>query len=223
MERKEKPVSTPIASVRRMPGYLRCLRAKREDGVEFISSVTLAACVGLNAVVVKKDLALVSGVAGKPKIGFAVKRLIADVERFLGYDNVTDAVLVGAGQLGRTLLSYEGFKNYGLNIVAAFDVNEELIGTGVNGKRIFGVDKLANLVGRMGVHLGIITTPKEAAQRACDLLVGAGIKAVWNFAPAHIKVPDGVVVRNEDMAASLAVLSNQLRNIQINATEVKTK
>jgi redox-sensing transcriptional repressor len=178
-----------------------------------VSTVAIGDIMNLNPAVVKKDLSYVGSSDGKPKIGFEVTALIAGLEKFLGYNDATEAVLIGVGRLGRTLLSYEGFKNYGLNIVAAFDVDKSVAGTGIGNKKIFDMAELPRLVKRLNVHIGIITVPKQAAQEVCDILVDAGIKGIWNFAPAHLKTPDGIAVKNEDMAASLAELSNKLKGI----------
>lgn len=137
-------------------------------------------------------------------------QLINEIESFLGYNNVHDAVLVGAGRLGRALMGYDGFKSYGLNILAAFDSNADCIGTTESGKQIFSMERLGDICRRLGVHIGIITVPADQAQAVCDALVEAGIKAIWNFAPIHLYVPDGVLVQTENMAASLAMLSKHL-------------
>ena len=162
---------------------------------------------------VRKDLALISSTAGKPKRGFDVDELIGDIDRFLGYDNVSDAVLVGAGGLGSALVGYGGFKNYGLNIVAAFDTNPALIGRSIKGVRVCDARELSSLVRRLNVRIGIIAVPKEAAQGAADALVEGGVRAIWNFAPVHLALPENIAVKNEDMAASLAILSKRLAEI----------
>ena len=167
----------------------------------------------LNAVQVRKDLAVISSVAGKPKLGFEIADLIAGINRFLGYDNVTDAVLVGAGGLGRALVGYGGFKNYGLNIVAAFDTSPKLIGKSFGGVQVFDAAETSRLVRRLNVLIGIIAVPKEAAQQVADELVEGGVRAIWNFAPANLVLPQGIAVKNEDMAASLAILSKRLAQI----------
>ena len=157
MVENDQGVVASKATIARLPGYLGYLRDKQAEGVENISSTAIAEDLRLNAVQVRKDLAFVSSVAGRPKLGFAVSDLILDIERFLGYDNVTDAVLVGAGGLGRTLMGYEGFKTYGLNIEAAFDVDSDLIGRRVHGKPVFALEKLPGVVKRLNIHIGIIT------------------------------------------------------------------
>lgn len=196
-----------------MPSYLRHLKILKENGVKNVSSVAMAKALGLNAVQVKKDLAFATKSPGKPKIGFSVTGLIDDIEDFLGCYNIKDAVLVGVGKLGRTLLSYNGFRNYGLNIVAAFENNSVLWDSEINGKHIYPIEKLPQVVKETGAKMGIITVPKTAAQEVCDLLVSSGIKGIWNFAAAHLDVPDGVALKNEDLAASLAILSQQLTEI----------
>ena len=207
--------SFSIACVQRLPNYLSYLKTKRNQGTEHISTVTMASELNLNAIVVKKDLQQVSSTEGKPNVGFSVDRLIKDIESFLGFDNTKDAVLIGAGNLGSVLLSYKGFEKYGLNIVAAFDNNDDIIDSEIHGKRIFDIKRLPNLVRRMAIHIGILTVPKDCAQSVCDMMTDAGIRAIWNFAPITLAVPDDVVIYNEDLAASLAVLSKKLKEILI--------
>ncbi|MDD4848622.1 MAG: redox-sensing transcriptional repressor Rex [Bacteroidales bacterium] len=198
------------AMLMRLPRYYNYLKEKNEEKMEVISSTKMAEDLKLNPILVRKDLALVSSTAGKPRVGFVLDELIDDFETFLGYNNVDDAILVGVGRLGTTLLSYDGFKDYGLNIVAAFDEREDVIHQKVNDKMVFPIEKLSNLVKRLNIHLGIITVPKQCAQDVCDLMIQSGIKAIWNFAPIHLVVPDHIVVKDENMAASLAVLSRKL-------------
>ncbi len=205
--------SVPTATLTRLPIYYRYLINLQKQGEKNISSAKISSDMNLSAVQVRKDLACVSSIAGKPKTGFDVDELIKDIALFLGYDNTTDAIIVGVGQLGRTLLSYAGFENYGLNIVAGFDVDERIINSRINGKLIMPMEKLKNFVRRVNVHIGIITVPYQDAQKVCDELVDAGIKAIWNFAPTHIYVPEGVVLKDEDMASSLAILSSQLKDL----------
>jgi len=199
------------ATLERLPMYYRYLLELQRSGVKNVSSVIIAEEMKLNSIQVRKDLACISSIAGKPKTGFDVDELIKDLSEFLGYNNTTDAVIIGVGQLGKTLLSYTGFANYGLKIVAGFDVNEEICKNTVNGKKILPMYKLQDFLKRTNVHIGIITVPRDSAQGVCNLLVSSGIKAIWNFSPTHIIVPDDVVVKNEDMAASLAILSNELK------------
>lgn len=197
-------------TLQRLPAYLSYLKSRPQDAPKNISATTIAEALHLNHVVVRKDLAAVSD-SGKPKVGYVREELIRELEAFLGYDNTEDAILVGVGRLGSTLLSYEGFKNYGLNIVAAFDIDLEKIDADIGGTHIFHLEKLPDLCRRLNVRMGIITVPKENAQAVCSLLVEYGIMAVWNFTDVHLDVPDGILVQNEDLAVSLAILSNHLK------------
>ena len=201
------------ATIGRLPAYLRYLKEKELAGERTISSTAIAEDLHLNAVQVRKDLSAIRSVAGKPKRGFEIADLIEGINAFLGYDNVTDAVLVGAGGLGSALLGYGGFKNYGLNIVAAFDTDPALIGKTIGGVKVFGADEIPHLVHRLNVLIGIITVPKAAAQKVADALVSGGVRAIWNFAPVHLALPADIAVKNEDMAASLAILSRRLAEI----------
>ena len=201
------------ATLSRMPAYLRYLKEESVKGLEYVTSAAIAKDMAVSAVLVRKDLALVSSVAGRPRLGFEVNGLIADIEKFLGYDNVSDALIVGVGGLGRAFLGYEGFKNYGLNIVAGFDVDPRLVGTKIAKKPILPLDELTNFVRQRNINIGIITVPKGAAQGVCDRMVEAGLKAIWNFASVKLSVPNGVIVRYEDLAASLAMLSGELFNV----------
>lgn len=201
------------ATVSRLPIYLRYLRDKLKEGEENISSTKIAEDMRLNPVQVRKDLALISTVSGKPKLGFAIPELIVSIEDFLGCNNVNEALLVGVGGLGSTLLSYEGFKNYGLNIVAAFDVNPKIINRKINHVPILPMDKLDSTVRKLNIKMGIITAPKTEAQNIADKMVQSGILAIWNFAPTHLKLPETIAVKYEDLAASLAVLSRKLKDV----------
>lgn len=200
----EKVGSLP--SVRRLPIYLNYLQQLEASGRDVVSSNHLAEKLGYDAIQVRKDLSI-TGVVGKPKVGYFVPSLIKAIEDFLGWDNNTDAFIVGAGNLGSALLGYDGFKRYGLNIVAAFDADEGKVGRIVHGKEILPIEKLENLAQRMRVHMGIIAVPAEAAQTVADLMVSAGVTAIWNFTPVRLNVPSSVVVQNEDLASGLAVLS----------------
>ncbi len=203
----EKEISR--ATLKRLPTYLSYLKALPSEASANISATALAAGLHMGEVQVRKDLALVSD-GGRPKIGYNREHLIADIENFLGYGNSNDAVLIGAGKLGRALLGYGGFAEYGLNIVAAFDANDTLIGTTNGGKPIMHLSRLGEVCQRYKIKIGIITVPAEYAQGVCDLLIENGILAIWNFAPKHLNVPDGILVQNENMAASLALLCKHL-------------
>lgn len=201
------PISKKTLS--RLPLYLGYLKEQKRFGQKTISATMIADGLGLNQVQVRKDLAQIS-CGGKPRIGYMIDELETDIERFLGYNNVNSAVIVGAGNLGKALMSYVGFKQYGLDIAAAFDADGTLTNSEFNGIPIFPVEKLPDIAKRLKIHIGIITVPAPHAQKVCDMLVDAGVLAVWNFAPTVLKVPEGILVQNENMASSLALLCNHL-------------
>ncbi len=190
--------------------YYSILSKMRHDGEVNVSASVIAKKLNLNQVLVRKDLSSVSSEAGTPRVGFKVERLYEDIGNFLGYRNVEEAVLVGVGSLGHTLLSYGGFQNFGLSIVAGFDNDENLNGIKVNGKPILPMEKMANLVRRMKIRIAIIAVPQDQAQMVCDQLVRAGIQAIWNFAPVTLDVTPDILVKNENLAASLSLLSHKL-------------
>lgn len=200
---KQKEISKSV--LKRLPGYVAYLRTLSDSPSLYISATALANALGMGEVQVRKDLAMVSD-GGRPKIGYLRESLIEDIEQFLGYDNTTDAVLIGAGKLGQALLGYNGFAAYGLNILAAFDAKPTADAT-EHGKPIYPMEQLENFCRANKVLMGIITVPTQYAQSVCDQLIACGIKAVWNFAPTHLEVPSNILVQNENMATSLAVLS----------------
>ena len=205
MEKKE--ISKAV--LKRLPGYLSYLKSVQNAASPYISATALANALGMGEVQVRKDLATVSD-GGRPKIGYLRERLIDDIEQFLGYDNTTDAVLIGAGKLGQALCGYSGFAAYGLNILAAFDAKPTAKKTD-EGTPIYPMEQLQNFCKSNKVLMGIITVPAQYAQSVCDQLIECGIKAIWNFAPTHLEVPSNILVQNENMATSLAVLSMHLQ------------
>ena len=196
-------------TLKRLPLYWNYLKSLKGEEPGHISATHIASALDLYDVQVRKDLACVSS-KGKPKIGYETKELIHDIEQFLGYDNQDYAALVGVGNLGRALMSYSGFRDYGLDICAAFDADEHIVGTRINGKEIQPVDRLRSVCREKKVRIGIITVPTEKAQTVCDELIAGGALAIWNFAPVNLKVPEGILVHNENMAVSLALLSKHL-------------
>ena len=199
------------ATIARMPLYLHFLQEENSRGAQYISSSVIAQSISVSSVLVRKDLALVSSEAGRPRLGFSVSRLIVDIEKFLGYNDLSDVVIVGAGGLGRAFLGYEGFKNNGLNIVAAFDVDEDLVGTEIAGKQVYHLDELEKFVKEHKIKIGIITVPKHAAQGVLNRMVEAGMGAIWNFAPTPLRAPKNIVLKTEDLAASLAILAGKFK------------
>ena len=204
----EKKVSKAV--LKRLPGYLVYLKSIQDQEYPYISATALANALGMGEVQVRKDLAMVSD-GGRPKIGYLRERLMEDISQFLGYDNTTDAILVGAGKLGQALMGYGGFEEYGLNILAGFDAKPSVIKT-EEGKPIYPMEKMESFCAANQVLMGIITVPAEHAQLVCDQMIKSGIKAIWNFAPVQLNAPEDVLIQNENLALSMTALRIQLRS-----------
>ncbi len=201
-------MSVSISVMRRLPAYLHYLKQLPPD-VENISATAIAAQLDLGDVLVRKDLNSISG-AGKPRTGYSVRGLIDDLENFLGYRKKNQAVIVGAGKLGCAMLDHSGFEEYGLHILAAFDSDPKKIGITDTGKYIYPLSDFKEFCSQADIKIGVITTPASAAQEICDLMCGSGIRAIWNFAPTHLTAGKDILIQNENMAASLALLSAHL-------------
>lgn len=208
VETQFKTISEP--ALKRLPLYHQYLKKVHSMGVRVISCTKIAEELNLIPISVRKDIAYTS-IHGKPKTGYDVETLISAIEEFLGWRNNNEALLVGVGNLGTALLGYNGFKEYGLSIVAAFDMDSEKIGHSINEKRILDIEKFENLSQRLKIKIGIITVPAEAAQIVADLMVKSGMKAIWNFSPAKLTVPAEVKVQDVNLASSVAML---LRSIE---------
>jgi len=200
----------PRPTLQRLPAYLLLLKRLKQSGATHVSCNELASELSLNPVSVRKDIAAVSSRSGRPKIGFDLDPLILDVEKYLGYADLHQAVLVGVGHLGGALLAYPGFAAYGVEIVAAFDANPALVGGCIAGKPILSADRISEWCREHGIEIGVLTVPTAAAQEACDKLIAGGVRGIWSFAPTHLRVPDGILVQREDMAIPLAMLSKHL-------------
>lgn len=197
------------ATLGRLPQYLQFLNGLPPSQYEHISATTIAKMLSLGEVQVRKDLAAVSGL-GKPKVGYRTSELITDLEDALGCKKLTPAILVGAGKLGRALLDYNGFEEYGVQITAAFDCNEQVLRMNKTSKEILPISSLKKYCTENGIRIGIITVGSGSAQDVCDQMLEAGITAIWNFAPCQLKVPDNVLVKQENLALSLAHLNSQI-------------
>lgn len=204
-----EPKKVSKAMLGRLPGYLSYLKSLPEDSHVNISARTMANALGLGDVLVRKDLAKVSD-GGRCKTGHQRENLIRDIEEFLDYNNVTNAVLVGAGKLGQALLSYPGFDAYGMNVLAGFDAHPTRRKLETD-KPILAMRDLGDFCRENSVSIGIITVPADHAQEVCDQLVQSGVEAIWNFAPVRLQVPEGILVQNENLAVSLTALRMQLK------------
>lgn len=199
----------PIPTLRRLPRYYQYLARLRSNGQDQISAAHMAEVLGVHHTQVRKDLSL-AGCQGRPKTGHRVADLMTAIEGFLHWDSHSDAFLVGVGSLGAALLKYPGFEKAGARIVAAFDHDPTKAGQTINGVPILPMEKFTGLAERMHIHVGILTVPAEAAQATADLMVGSGIRAIWNFAPANLDLPEDIIVESLELFSSLALLLRRL-------------
>ena len=207
---KESKVSR--STISRIPLYLQCLKSR--EFTKNISATVIARELGLGDVQVRKDLSAVCG-AGRPKTGYDTEELVASLERFLGYDQKSQVVLVGAGKLGRARCGSRGcggggFREYGLEIGAAFDIAVRQMETSAAGKPIYPMDQLEEYIRQHQIKAAIIAVPSSQAQAVCDRLVASRIIGILSFAPCRLTVPDNVCLQKEDMALSLAFLNSRI-------------
>ena len=200
------------STLSRLPLYYSHIRKMQQKGEKYVSAATVAQSLNLNPVLVRKDLSGVSSVEGKPHAGFEIDTLLKDLSEFLGYNKVDEAILVGVGSLGRLILTNTEFSSMGLDITVGFDKDPDLVGLQIGSKYILPMEKMESYIKRTGVKIGIITVPADQAQSVCDQMVECGILAIWNFAFTLLNVPKGILVKNENLPSSLAVLSQQLAN-----------
>ena len=196
----------------RFPIYLKYLLSIRDSDLVDISAPSIGKALGFSSEQVRKDLQVVAKSEGKPNRGRDINGLIKDIQSFLGYDVVDNAIIIGVGHLGKAFMNYAGFKEFGLNIIAGFDIDKSLIGQKINDKPIYDLTNLEEIMEYMNVKVAIISVPSSSAQDVVNRVVNIGIKGIWNFVPTHIAVPEDVVIENVNLASSLAVLSHKLRS-----------
>ena len=204
---KMEPVPEP--TLRRLPRYYHLLRRLQDNRQEIVSATMMAEELGIHHTQVRKDLAA-TGSVGKPKVGHRVDDLILSIERFLNWNNSSDAFLVGAGNLGLALMGYQGFEKAGIKIVTAFDANPAKVGQQFKGVTILPTEKFEDLAKRMHISIGIIAVPESKAQEIANMMVRSGIQAIWNFAPLTLDLPQSMIVENVELYSSLAIISRKL-------------
>ena len=202
--------SVPKATLGRLPLYIQYLKELPDENGATISATKIARALLLGEVQVRKDLAMISG-QGKPRIGYEKSKLIQDIERHLGFQDLAGAVLIGAGKLGRALLDYNGFEEYGIKILAGFDCNEKAFQVGKNSTTVLSINDIEKYCMDHNIKIGIITVGQGSAQEVCDKLIGCGVKAIWNFAPCSLVVPKDVILKQENLALSLAHLNSLIK------------
>ena len=199
----------PEPTLRRLPWYLSNIKLMKEKGEQYVSSTQISKEINIDASQIAKDLSYVN-ISGRTRVGSNIDALSEVLESFLGFTNMHKAVVVGVGSLGAALLRDSGLHHFGLEIVAAFDVNPELVGKDLNGIPIFHSDDFEAKMKEYDVNIGVLTVPINIAQEITDKMVDGGIKAVWNFNPFRIRVPENIVVQNTSLYAHLAVMFNRL-------------
>ena len=199
----------PEPTLRRLPWYLAYVSMLRSEKVEYVSSTRISEELHVDSSQIAKDLSFIN-VKGKTRIGYEVVSLENALRSFLGFSRSHEAVIVGVGSLGGALMQDSGLQRYGLNIVAGIDTNPGIIGTRISGIPVYAPTHLSSLVRRLGITIGIVAVPVESAQTVADRLVGAGVKAIWNFTPVRIRVAEGIVVTNTSIYSHLAVMYNRL-------------
>lgn len=199
----------PEPTIRRLPFYLAHLKLVAKSGAKHISSTHLARDIGVDPSQVAKDLSFIA-ISGKTRVGYEVNPLVDVLEKFLGFSRQHNAYLFGAGSLGSALLHDTGMRQFGLYVTAAFDVNPEVVGKVINDVPILHMDQFKEMRKKSGVNIGILTVPVDRAQDVADFIVNGDIKAIWNFTPVKIKVPENIVVQNTSLYAHLALIFNKL-------------
>ena len=199
----------PEPTLRRLPWYLSNIKLMKEKGEQYVSSTQISKEINIDASQIAKDLSYVN-ISGRTRVGYNIDALIEVLESFLGFTNMHKAFLFGVGSLGAALLRDSGLHHFGLEIVAAFDVNPELVGKDLNGIPIFHSDDFEAKMKEYDVNIGVLTVPITIAQEITNKMVDGGIKAVWNFTPFRIRVPENIVVQNTSLYAHLAVMFNRL-------------
>ena len=154
----------------------------------------------------RKDLA-VTGIVGKPRVGYPVVELISAIEKFLNWDRGCRAIVIGAGNLGSALMGYQELKDHGLTLVAAFDMSIDRIGPRDNAPTVYPMNEMPGIVAKKEAKLAILTVPARVAQEVSDNLVAAGIRRIWNFTNVRLRVPEGILVMQEDLSSGYAVLT----------------
>lgn len=217
MNRQDTTIQTarqplPEPTLRRLPWYLAYLTTLRRDGVATVSSTAIAAAVGVDASQIAKDLSFLK-IRGKTRIGYEVASLERELRTFLGFARHHNAIIVGAGSLGTALMRDSGLQRYGLNIVAAFDIDPQITGSTVAAIPIYAPERMAEVCQELEVSIAAVTVPVDSAQSAANAIMDAGVRAIWNFTPARIQVRENVVVQNTSIYSHLAVMYNRLETL----------
>lgn len=200
----------PEPTLRRLPWYLAYIDILKANGVETVSSTQISKAISVDSSQIAKDLYFLN-IKGKTRIGYEVDTLSNVLSHFLGFKEIHNAFIVGVGSLGAALIHDTGLSNYGLNIIAGFDINPEIIGKKICDVPIFSIDEMQHYQQKLNASIGILAVPANQAQDAADTMAASGLKAIWNFTPYRIKVAEGIVMSNTSIYAHLALIYNRLR------------
>ena len=203
----------PPAAVARLTIYLRALNTLLADGVERVSSESLAEASGVSSSTLRKDLSYV-GSYGTRGVGYEVQYLSRHISAALGLTHDWKVAIVGAGNLGKALARYGGFESRGFDVVAIFDADQLVVGNEVGWLRVSDVADLEAVLGRTGANMVVLALPAAVAQAICDRVVAAGVHSILSFAPVMLQVPDGVNLRKVDMATELQILAYHAQRAQ---------
>lgn len=200
---------TPKTTIERLPVYYRTLEELKRQDVKVISSKKLGEKIGIPSTQVRKDLSYY-GEFGRRGVGYEISVLLKNLKKILGLNQDWEIVAVGAGNLGRALINYKGFKKLNLNINYVFDANDKKIGQSFGDIKINAIEEMTEIVKKNKIKIAILAVPGKVAQNIAEDLVEVGVKAIWNFAPVHLKLPEEVKVRNEDLSTGLISLTYHL-------------
>lgn len=200
----------PEPTLRRLPWYLAYVSLLYSRNVEHVSSTQIAKEIKVDSSQIAKDLSFLN-IKGKTRIGYEVKTLVHELADFLGFKEAHNAFMVGVGSLGGALIQDSGLSQYGLNIIAGFDIKEDIIGTSICGVSIYNINEMTVLREQTGAEIGILAVPVEHAQEATDMMIASGLKAIWNFTPFRIKAPEHIVIQNTSIYAHLALIYNRMQ------------
>ncbi len=174
-----------------------------------ISSTQISRAINVSAPQIAKDLSFLE-ISGKTRIGYDVQSLISVLEEYLGFNKIRKAFLFGVGNLGAALLHDKGLSQFGLEILAGFDVNPRVVGTTIQGVPVYHIKDYPGIQAKIDASIGILTVPVREAQKVAEEIIQGGIRAIWNFTPFRIHVPEDIVVQNTSIYAHLAVMYNRM-------------
>ena len=203
----------PEPTLRRLPWYLAYVEILQKQKMEFVSSTQISRALSVDASQIAKDLSFLN-IKGKTRIGYEVDALAEGLADFLGFSQCHRAYMIGCGSLGKALIRDSGLSKYGLESVAGFDVDPNIVARKDLGVPIYHIDRIYEIMEENPASIGILAVPSGVAQESADIAIGAGVKAIWNFTPYRVKVAEGIVMANTSIYAHLALIFNRLNSLE---------